>query len=365
MENVPEIITNLLPEKISVADIFKPGFIDPTLKKIKAINDEFLKTASVETATGRKEIASHARKNASSKVWLDDMGKSLVEDSKKVIKLVDTERKKIRDFFDSERDRTRKPLTDFEAAEAEKEELRRKEAVYLMDWDEALAMDDLFNREREIKRKEAEFARIEAEAKAKAEVERIERERIAREEQIRKEAEDKAKRDAEAKKLADDRAKFEAEQAAARAEADKKAKEEAARIKAANEKLVADREAIRKQEAEIEARKKADIERKYYSDWTDAIEINRIMIPDLAVKMNQKFDEARKERLMANAERAKLISADIEKLNQAHDHVFLCWSKMVPLKKFDTQEGEAAFNHFKNSLGDLLSHFQTVIAGLA
>ncbi|RJR07928.1 hypothetical protein C4588_06165 [Candidatus Parcubacteria bacterium] len=189
--------------------------------------------------------------------------------------------------------------------------------------------------------------------------------RLKYEQDQEEQAKIRVEQEAEAKKLAYDRAKFEAEQAAARAEADKKANEEAARIKAANEKLVADREAIRKQEAEIEARNKADIERKYYSDWTDAIEINRIMIPDLAIQMNQKFDEALKEKLRADAERAKLISADIEKLNQAHDHVFLCWSKMVPVKKFDTHEGEAAFNHFKNSLGDLLSHFQTVIAEIA
>lgn len=129
--------------------------------------------------------------------------------------------------------------------------------------------------------------------------------------------------------------------------------------------IEADREAVRKKEAAIEARIKADTEKKYLSDWYDAIEINRIMIPDMAIQMNQEFDEERKEKLRADAERAKLISADIEKLNQAHDHVFKCWSKMVPVKKFDTQEGEAAFNEFKSIIGDTLSTFQTIIAGLA
>lgn len=178
-------------------------------------------------------------------------------------------------------------------------------------------------------------------------------------------AKTRAAQEAEAKKLAEDRAKFEAEQAAARAEADKKAKEEAEKIRLANEKLEADREAIRKQEAEIEARKKADAERKYNADHEEAITINRVMVTDLAIRMNHEFDEARKEKLRADAERAKLISSDIEKLNQAHDHVFECWLKMVPVEKFDTQEGDEAFNKLKSGLGDLLSHFQAVIAELA
>jgi len=189
--------------------------------------------------------------------------------------------------------------------------------------------------------------------------------RLKFEQDQEEQAKTRAAQEAEAKKLADDRAKFEAEQAAARAEADRKAAEEAEKIRLANEKLEADREEIRKREEEIEARKKADAERKYLSDWYDAIEINRVMIPDIAIQMNHEFDEGRKERLRRDAERANLISADIEKLNQAHDHVFKCWSQMVPVKKFDTQEGDEAFNQFKNGLGNLLSTFQTVIAGLA
>jgi len=255
MENVPEIITNLLPEKISIAELFKPGFIDPTLGKIKAINDEFLKTASVETSAGRKEIASHARKNSSSKVWLDDMGKTFVETSKKAIKIVDTERKKIRDFFDLERDRAREPLTKWEAVEAEKEELRRLEIEKDMDWDEALQMDNLFNREREIKQKEAEFARIEAEAKAKAESERIGKERIEREEQIRKEAAERAAREAAEKIEAEKRRAAEAEQkakeAAEKAERDRMAAEERAKL-----------EAERAEQARIAAFKKAEEEKQ-------------------------------------------------------------------------------------------------------
>jgi len=216
----------------------------------------------------------------------------------------------------------------------------------------------------EYEKEQEEHVRVKAEQAAEAK--RLAEERSKMEaDRIKKTAEEKALRDAEEKKLADDRAKFEAEQAAARAEADKKAAEEAEKIRLANEKLEADREAIRKQEAEIEAREKADAERKYLSDWYDAIEINQVMIPDLAIQMNHDFDENRKEKRRADAARAKLISADVEKLNQAHDHVFLCWSKMVPVKKFDTQEGEAAFSEFKSIIGEGLSTFQSVIAGLA
>jgi len=246
---------DLIPKQINPVKLFSENGLEPVLNEIKSKADEFLKTASLETASSRKEIASFARTIASSKVFLDDMGKKLVEDRKAEIKLVDNERKRMRDALDAERDRVRKPLSDWEAEEEKKQEARRIEAAFLMDWDEALHMDDLFTREREIKRKEAEFARIEAEAKAKAEAERLEKERIEREERIRKEAAEKAEREAQEKIEAERqkavRAEEDARAAAERANHDRIAAEERAKL-----------EAERAEKAKIEAARQAEIDKQ-------------------------------------------------------------------------------------------------------
>jgi len=134
-------------------------------------------------------------------------------------------------------------------------EARRIEAAFLMDWDEAIHMDDLFTREREIKRKEAEFARIEAEAKAKAEAERLEKEKAEREERIRKEAAEKAEREAkekiEAEKQRALKAEADAKAAAEKAERNRIAAEERAKL-----------EAIRVEEARLAAEKQAEIDKQ-------------------------------------------------------------------------------------------------------
>lgn len=248
------MITDLIPKNINPVALFSQNGLDPVLNEIKKKVDEFV--PNLETASGRKEIASFAYKIAQSKTFLDDLGKKLVADRKEEIKLVDNERKRARDFLDAEKDRARKPLTEWEATEAEKEELRRKEAAYLIDWDDALAMDDLFNREREIRRKEAEFARIEAESRAIAEANRIEKERIAREEQIRKEAEERARREAaekiEAEKQRALKAEADAKAAAEKAERDRIAAEERAKM-----------EAERAEQARIAALKKAEEDKQY------------------------------------------------------------------------------------------------------
>ena len=85
-----------------------------------------------------------------------------------------------------------------EKREAEEEAERQKIAMEL-DWEDAINIDNLFNREREIARKEAEQARIEEEKRQKEEAERFEKERIAHEEQIKKEAEERARKEAEEK----------------------------------------------------------------------------------------------------------------------------------------------------------------------
>lgn len=151
--------------------------------------------------------------------------------------------------------------------EAEEEAERQKIAMEL-DWDDALVMDDLFNREREIARKEAEQARIEEEKRQKEELEKLEAERIAREEQIKKDAEERAKKEAE-EKIAFEQAEKERliEEARQREEQAKIDAENAEKkrlqdIKDAEEKAEREKkEALAEQKAEQEAKEKAEAQR--------------------------------------------------------------------------------------------------------
>lgn len=91
------------------------GLLDMLLE---AIEQEISEHApDLESETGRKAIATLARSIASRKVVLDDAGKALNEDKRKQINAVDAVRKRMRDELDQLRDKARKPLTDWEAAE--------------------------------------------------------------------------------------------------------------------------------------------------------------------------------------------------------------------------------------------------------
>ncbi len=72
------------------------GSLDQTIEYIREQVSGHV--ADTETASGRKQIAGLARKVASSKVVLDDLGKTLVADWKSKAKTVDVERKRCRGY---------------------------------------------------------------------------------------------------------------------------------------------------------------------------------------------------------------------------------------------------------------------------
>ncbi|QIW88962.1 TolA protein [Vibrio phage phiV208] len=228
--------------------------------------EEIIKQVEMEVATfehdlsndaRRKKTASLARKVASTKTYLDGLGKDLVADWKAKSKAVDANRKMMRDRLDELRDQARKPLTDWEEEQKRIEEEKRlaEEAEKLRqqveaDHEIALLLNEKFDRELEEKRKAeeeaesqrkeaeekarvererqiAEEARIKAEQEAKEREERLERERqeaIQREEQAKRDAiaaEERRKAQEEEnerqRKLAEEKAKRDAEEAAERA----------------------------------------------------------------------------------------------------------------------------------------------------
>lgn len=89
--------------------------VDLILSKIETLATDFV--PDVTTEKGRKLIASKARSAASSKVYIDNIGKELNDEEKETPKRIDATRKRVRDHLDDLRDRVRQPLTDYENAE--------------------------------------------------------------------------------------------------------------------------------------------------------------------------------------------------------------------------------------------------------
>jgi DNA segregation ATPase FtsK/SpoIIIE-like protein len=257
----------IVAEKLNPLDLFTGPAMDPLVEEIR--KRVLQHVPDVSTAAGRKAVGSLAFKVASSKVILDNLGKDLVSNWKEKAKKVDAVRKKMRDDLDALRDEVRKPLTDWEEAEAVKERQAELDAQYDRDWDEAHRMHDLFERERIVRQKEAELARQEAERKAREEAERREIERKEREERIAREAEERTQK---AAAEAAERARLEAEAAIQREKdraerAEREKREAAERAKAEQEAAVRRaeeraREAAEQKERERLAAEKAERERQ-------------------------------------------------------------------------------------------------------
>lgn len=214
--------------------------LDPILEAIEKEARSLVPDLS--TKKGRDAIASMAHKVARSKTYIDNAGKDLVAELKALPKQIDESRRIVRERLDALKDEVRRPLTEWEAEQeriaaekaAEEERLRieaeEKAALEALkkqvetDHEMALLMNDAFDRD------------------ARAKAEEAERQRIAHEEELKRQAAEQAKREAE-EKAERERAE------AARREAELKLKAEQAerdRI-AAEQKAEADKKAAAEQ----------------------------------------------------------------------------------------------------------------------
>ncbi|PUW50091.1 cell envelope biogenesis protein TolA [Cronobacter sakazakii] len=228
-------------EKANAMTVFKStDQIEDILQKVEREVMSFV--PDVTTAKGRKEIASLAYKVAQTKTYLDGLGKDLVAELKEIPKLIDANRKTVRDRLDELKEKARQPLTDYEVEQEriKQEEEAKRAAEELAkkiesDHEMALLMNDAFDREL-------------AEKKAEQE-----RQRIAHEEEIKRQAEERAKREAEEKAAAEIAAakKREEDAIAAKAQAELLAKQE--KEKAEREAKEALERAEREKQAAIEA----------------------------------------------------------------------------------------------------------------
>lgn len=123
LEETVQIADLVEVQKKDLLQSFTDGTIDKVLHAIKDVVSQF--EPDMTTDKGKKEIASLARKVASSKTFIDGLGKELVADWKAKAKVVDNERSKARNFLDALKEEVRKPLTEFEEREKARLEKHR------------------------------------------------------------------------------------------------------------------------------------------------------------------------------------------------------------------------------------------------
>ena len=184
-------MTDLIPiEEINAIAVFAKGGIDSLLKRIDIEASTFV--PDVETPSGRKEIASLARKVASSKVFLDKAGKELVKGWKDQAKVVDAERRKARDFLDDLRDKIRKPLTEYEEEQERivREAREAEERKQMLE--EAHAEHNIWNRERLVEKQQRELKEAQDKLRIEEEERQAKLKAEARERDIKREAREKA-----------------------------------------------------------------------------------------------------------------------------------------------------------------------------
>lgn len=289
------------------------------------------------TEKGRKAIASLAYKVARTKTAIDEAGKKLNEEARARINAVDESRREIRQQLDDLKDEVRRPLTEWEEAEKQREadsaeqlsfiresarveiEATSTDIINRLNVLAGLEVDEVLHGDRtgivraaladtiealkaardRLKREEEDRAELERLREAEAERQREEEERLAKEREERRRAEAE-------KAEADERARIEREaEERAKAEVERKAREEAeAKERAHQEALAAERrraeeaeraaQAERDRAAQEEAARKAEAER--------AAEEQR----------KREADRAHRGKIMTAAKKAIMEAASIE-----------------------------------------------------
>lgn len=256
----------LIPlETVNALEVFTGGKLDDLLHRIREEATSLV--PNLKTVAGRKEIASIAYKVSQSKTAIDAAGKALVADLKKQTGDIDSARKKARDTLDALRDEVRQPLTDWEA-EQERIERERIEAEERAKAEvEAARLAEIARREEQIRAREDAVRAAEAAEQKRIADEAAERERAEREARLQAEAAEKAKREAaEAVERAEREAREATERAAREAaESEQRAKDAAERAEREKAEAVAAAEQRAKEEAERverERQQQADAQRR-------------------------------------------------------------------------------------------------------
>ena len=317
MSEITDLV--VIEKKNAMAVFTNNDQLDPLIEAIEKEARSLV--PDVTTKKGRDAIASMAHKVARSKTYIDNAGKDLVAELKALPKQIDESRRVVRERLDALKDEVRRPLTEWEA---EQERIKAEEAMNALHA-EALVMNENIDLQRAIQYEadhemallmNKDFDREQAEKKAEAE-----RQRIAREEEIKRQAEEKAKREAAEKAQreidaaaarereailakeraererieAQQRAEREQREAAERAEREKqaaveserrKAQEEADRIRREAEQREQARLAEEKRKADEQARREADVKHRK----TVGTEIVKALLANTSLSRDQAIE---------------------------------------------------------------------------
>lgn len=285
----------ILPPAETALQVYQqPKGLDPYIERIRA--EVTGHVPDLATDKGRKAVASLAYKVRRAKKALDDLGKEQVDKLKEIPKLIDAERKRMRDKLDALADEVRAPLDEWEAAEEARvqghkdavagisrmaEELSEATAADIrarLEMTEGIGIGDFWEEfevdaarakdaalsalrtalaaREKYEAEQAELARLRAEAEARRVQD--EKDRIAKEaaERATKAAEEKARVEREAA------AKREAEAKAAQAKAEQDAKDAIARQEQAEARAEAERLAAKERaEKAAETARQEEIDR--------------------------------------------------------------------------------------------------------
>ncbi len=244
-------------EKVELVPFFTKGEkVDEIIEQLQAEARAFV--PDVTTAKGRDAIKKMVTKVTKSKTYLEGHGKALAAEYKAIPKVIDANRKKVKDTLTELADEIRRPLTEFEEEATRRaiEKMNAEKAAKLAEEVElahefALLMNEKFDAER--------AAQLGADRKAEEERQKqLKAEQEAREKQIAEEAAAMAKQEAAQREAA---AKAEAEAAKQRAiEAEARRKIEAEQAEA--RRIEAEKQAKIQAEKAAEDARKAEIARQ-------------------------------------------------------------------------------------------------------
>lgn len=295
------------------ADVFQPGGVRAIIDGLRA---EVAKVeVDISTRQGREACASLAFKVARSKTALDRMGQELIEAENKRINDVNAERRLIRKELDGLRDEVRRPLDEWEAAEAARVKAHQhalSELTFLATvWDDEptpdsidehkARADELSKRDwQEFKKRASDAYAMVVDKLADLRTQAIER--IAADE--RAEAERQQREERERLEAIRERQRREAQIASKAAEHARLAAESMAREEAAEAARKAEQEAH-----EAQARAKALLDAEIEEKWAAQAAAARAEQDRLDAIQRAKDEQERHERELAAAEKRRTDEA--------------------------------------------------------
>lgn len=344
--NQQELVT--IPRASALEVFTTQGAIDPLLARVRERIDNF--TADASTTKGRAEIRTFAHSIVKTKAAMEAVGKGLADEQKLIPKKIDESRRMLRETLDGWHDEVRKPLTDFETAEAARVAHHKAEIARLIrspstvssaaEIRECLAGIEAIAIGPELEEFVADYAQSKDAAVRELRSKLAERERLDAEQaeltRLRREAEEQAARDRDERiRAAAAEAERERAEQAAAAELQRVEREAAAATARAEAQAQAERDAAARREqelrdaAEAERRRAEDAERRAAEAERRAKDEAKAKADRIAAEARRREEDAKRRTKVEGAAVAALVAGGIDEA-VAHDVVALIARRAVP-----------------------------------